>query len=235
MRSVGQVIGDYDNPNSLGSKLRARRSGPLRRMIEIIHEREGEVSVLDVGGIDYYWNVFPDEFYHANRVRITLLNLPKDMRQVEKPWLFTAVEGNGCSLPYADDAFDICHSNSVIEHVGNWQNKLDFAREVQRVAPNYIHQTPNYLFPWEPHLSGPFLHWLPAPMLAAISFYRGTGWHGKAKDMTEAMSFVEHASMLTHRQFAFLFPKARIVKEKFLGLSKSFTAMRYGSSAAGKL
>ena len=95
----------------------------------------------------YYWTLFPEEFYRRHNVRITLTNLPKDIRPVERPWLIEAHINDGCALPYEHNEFDICHSNSVVEHVGDWSRKTAYSREVRRVAPHYFHQTPNFWFP----------------------------------------------------------------------------------------
>jgi len=223
--TLAQRIGNYDNPNSLGSKFRLRRSKPLRDMIERIFAEKGAVSILDVGGMEYYWNLFPPEFLASHKVRIMLLNLPDDLRPVARPEFLETHEGDGCALPFSDRHFDICHSNSVIEHVGNWRRKVEFAREVTRVAQHYFHQTPNFWFPWEPHFGMPIYHWLPEPIQLQIACKRKLGWTPAASNITDGMEVVEHASMLNRRMVSYLFPDAQIFQERFLGLTKSFIAM----------
>lgn len=226
MRSIGQIIGDYDNPNSLGSKFRRRRSAPLRRMIEAVYAEKGAVRILDVGGMEYYCDMLGADYLAQHKVSIDLLNLKDDIRPVKNPEFFRAIEGNGCELPFPDNAYDICHSNSVIEHVGNWHNKLSFARETTRVAPRYFHQTPNFWFPWEPHQSMAFFHWLPAPMQLWIARHHRLGWaNSKAQTVTDGMWAVEHASMLDRTMVDSLFPNAKIIVEHFVGLPKSFVAI----------
>ena len=228
MRRIGQIIGDYDNPNSLGSRFRMRRSAPLRRLIETVFAEKGRVRILDVGGMEYYWDMLGHDYLEKHQVRIDLLNLEGDIRPVKNPAFFNVVEGNGCHLPFPDAAYDICHSNSVIEHVGNWQAKVAFAKETTRVAPRYFHQTPNFWFPWEPHMSMAFYHWMPAPVQLWIARNYRLGWSKtRAETVTDGMWAVEHASMLNRAMFDSLFPKAEIIVEHFVGLPKSFVAARY--------
>ncbi len=225
MRRIGQIIGDYDNPNSLGSRFRARRSAPLRRLIETVHAEKGGVRILDVGGMEYYWEMLGEAYLARHNVHIDLLNLKGDIRPIKNEQRFNAVEGDGCDLPFADNSYDICHSNSVIEHVGNWHNKVAFARETTRVAPHYFHQTPNFWFPWEPHQSMAFYHWLPAPMQLGIARNYRLGWaKSKAETVTDGMWAVEHASMLDRAMFDSLFPNAKIIVERLVGYPKSFVA-----------
>jgi len=63
-------------------------------------------------------------------------------------------------LPFADGAFDLAYSSSVIEHVAP-DRRAAFAREVRRVARGWWIQTPAFSFPVEPHALLPFAHWLP--------------------------------------------------------------------------
>ena len=211
---------------SLGPKFLQRRSGPLRDMILRVHRQRGAVSILDVGGLEAYWDIFPVEFLQEHRVRIVLLNLEPDTLPIKQPEVFSASVGDGCALTFSDGSFDICHSNSVIEHVGNWRRKTAFAREVSRVAPCYFVQTPNFWFPWEPHFSMPFFHWLPEPVRLWLAFHKSLAWTKRVATIDAGMEVVEHASLLTRPMMAHLFPDGRIISEKLGGITKSFIAVR---------
>jgi hypothetical protein len=224
--TLAQIIGDYDNPNSLGSRFRRQRSAPLRAMIEQVFAERDKVSILDVGGTEYYWKIFPLDFLQTHRVNIVLLNLGADLKPVNHSEMVQVIEGDGCALQFADDDFDICHSNSVIEHVGSWNRKVAYAREVTRVAPRYFHQTPSFWFPWEPHFGMPIYHWLPEPMRLAIACRRKLGWTMPATSVDDGMQTVEHASLLDRRMFSYLFPDAKIISERLVGLTKSFIAIK---------
>ncbi len=223
---IEKIIGNYDDAQSLGSRFRRRRFAPLLKTIERISAAKGSVSILDIGGMERYWNIVPADDLARLNVKITLLNLPDDVKAPTRPDIFTAVEGDGRTLPFADGAFDISHSNSVIEHVFGWQQKKTYAHEAMRMADVWFHQTPNYWFPWEPHYGLPIFHWLPEPIRIAITLRRPLGWTPKSKDVGEAMGVMEYATLLTRAQFAFLFPGATVVDERFLGIVKSFVAMK---------
>ena len=66
-------------------------------------------------------------------------------------------------LPFADDAFDLAYSNSVVEHVDPVR-RARFAAELRRVARGWYVQTPAIAFPLDPHSLLPFAHWLPVAL-----------------------------------------------------------------------
>jgi hypothetical protein len=218
------------DPQSFTSRIRRRRLGPLTRLIEACRRRHGRVRILDLGGTEEYWGLLPETFLDANGVEVTLLNVPG---AVPPPagGRFRFVEGDACHLPeYPDGAFHIVHSNSVIEHVGDWRRMVSFAREVRRLAPSYFVQTPNFWFPIEPHWMMPVFHWLPAPVRVRM-FMRFSLGHAKRCDtVDEAIQLVEHARLLDRRMFTYLFPDAEHITERLLGMSKSLLAVREGGA-----
>jgi hypothetical protein len=116
---MSRTLIDYDNPSSLASRLRRKRSYLIRRMIEGAHSRYGKCEILDLGGTFKYWNIIPEEFLGRYNVHITLLNVA-DAEVVAPFGRFSCTIGDACDLGrYADGQFDLVHSNSVIEHVGS--------------------------------------------------------------------------------------------------------------------
>ena len=149
------------------NRFRRRRTERFLRVVDPILARKGEAHILDVGGTVGYWRTL-QSLLGDRKLRFTLVNLDVEPRD-EGP--FAIRPGNACAMPeYADDNFDIVHSNSVIEHVGHWREMRAMANEVRRLAPTYFLQTPNIGFPIEAHFSLPFIHWLPEHMRAAILF-----------------------------------------------------------------
>src|SRR5690349_18318820 len=113
-----------------------------------------ETRILDVGGTPFNWSLLDV------RPRVTIINMPRAREAFDEQ--FTSVFADGRDLPFRDQSFDIVFSNSVIEHVGDGESQRRFAAEIARVGRAYWVQTPNRLFPVEPHLLTPFLHFLPA-------------------------------------------------------------------------
>ena len=87
---------DYRDPQSLGSKLRAKRVGPLLELISNVSGEKDVVQILDVGGTRNYWNIVPEAFLVEHRVRVTLLNLP-GIGQESNQGCFSHLAGDGCS------------------------------------------------------------------------------------------------------------------------------------------
>jgi hypothetical protein len=138
-----------------------------------------------------------------------------------------SIEADGCDLgSLADLPFQIAHSNSVIEHVGDWERMVAFAEEIARVAPMYYVQTPNYWFPVEPHSMTPFFHWLPRTVRVWLVLHFRLGQWRRAETKDEALRTVESARLLDRRAFQTLFKTAHIATERFFGLPKSLIALK---------
>lgn len=226
------ALQDAADPNSLSSRFRRARARRVQTLIEAAHAERGEARIIDLGGEPDYWlRVFDRELLEGCKVRITLVN-PQRF-EVDDP-LFDPVVGDACRLSgHADLSFDIVHSNSVIEHVGDWGRMEAFATEVRRLAPRYYVQTPYFWFPIEPHFSSPFFHWRSEQARARLLMKRRHGFAARARDLGQAMRDVQHARLLDKQQFRFLFPDAEHIDEKAAGLTKSLIAVRSGEIGRG--
>lgn len=218
------ALQDLNDPNSLVSRMRRARAKRIVDLISKIFKDRGEVRILDLGGEPDYWRLFDRSFLEASKVHITTVN-PLSFA-VEDP-MFLALEGDACAMPqWKDNAFDLVHSNSVVEHVGDWPRMEAFAAETRRLAPRYYVQTPYFWFPIEPHFSSPFFHWRSEQSRAKALLKRRHGFAERAPDMGEAMRGVQHARLLDKAQFKYLFPDATHYDERFGGLTKSLIAVR---------
>jgi hypothetical protein len=188
--------------------------------------------ILDVGGTPEIWALLP----LPEAAHVVLLNMPRaDARRdlsSRDPGAagLEYVHGDGCHLPFADRAFDIVFSNSVIEHVGGADAQARFAREVARAGRGYWVQTPNRYFPIETHLLTPIVHLLPRNWRAFI-VRRFTVWQWIQRPAADEKRFyIEHfisdIRLLTADDMRRLFPGAVIVRERFLMFTKSLIAYR---------
>ncbi|HSZ92337.1 MAG TPA: methyltransferase domain-containing protein [Acetobacteraceae bacterium] len=225
--SIVSRLARYDDPNSLASRMRRKRSVRIRQLIEATYAEERECRILDIGGEARYWRLFDDDFLRQHGVAITLLNHTDEyVGNAPDPSLFTIVLGDGCRLPFPDKAFAIAHSNSVIEHVGDWKRKIAFAAETRRVARRYYVQMPAFSFPIEPHYGMPFFHWLPEPARIWMLQHFALGHYPRLPDLLDAVRCHEDVRLISRQQFTFLFPDAAIEQERVMGLTKSLMAVR---------
>ncbi len=205
--------------------MRKRRSQLLLPMILEVFREKGEVEIIDVGGTRAYWNIIPVDLLRAQNVKITIVNFPDTEMIFDDP-LFSFVAGDGRDLSNFDDnAFDIAHSNSVLEHVGNWEDMRRFAGEIARVGRKYFVQTPSFWFPIEPHCMTPFFHWLPVSIRIQLVLRFELGHWKKATNRSEAKGIVESAQLLTVKKMQAIFPDA-IIHTEWLLFPKSHMAIR---------
>lgn len=227
---LGSWFSNYDMQKSLGSRLRKQRIAPLKQLIEEVYESEGTVNIIDLGGTEQYWGIFPKQYLTEFNVKVTIVNLAYRSKP-EDHGPFTFVEADACDLQIYDDlSFHITHSNSVVEHVGDWERMKKFAKESSRISRHYFIQTPNYWFPMEPHFVTPFFQWLPKPTKVWLVMNFQLGHLERAETVDDAMRTVEGTRLLNKKMFRELFPDANISTEWFLGLPKSFIAVKRSDS-----
>lgn len=175
------------------------------------------LAILDVGGTQEFWEQM--EFI-CNDVEVVLYNLFPIV--ITRPGL-SSKRGDARDMhDFGQQAFDIVFSNSVIEHVGSYEQQRQMADEVRRVGKRYCVQTPNRYFPVEPHVLLPFFQFLPFGLQVFILSHFSTPWGWKLASRQEAISYLKGIRLLTEKELRSLFPEARIYREKFLGLTKSF-------------
>jgi hypothetical protein len=224
--TLAKVLTNYDSQKSLASRLRAKRIAVFLKIIEDVHNEYGYVNIIDIGGTEAYWNMVPMQYFDKHNVRITIVNLPRYTTQKDHG-LFKFRAADACDLStFRDKSFHIAHSNSVVEHVGDWGRMIQFANELSRVSQKYFVQTPNYWFPIEPHCLTPFFHWLPKRIKIWLVSHFQLGHWRRAATLEDAARLVESARLLKKKMLQDLFMDAEIVTERFLWLHKSFIAVK---------
>jgi len=174
--------------------------------------------LLDIGGTVQFW-----QGQHFGVGQITVLNLHP---QNPADGILTKV-GDGCDTGEPAASYDIAFSNSVIEHVGAWENQRRMAKEIRKVGKAVWVQTPAFECPLEPHYLAPFIHWLPKSVQKRwIRWVTPMGWISKPSQQT-INDMVDTTRLLTRTEMTELFPDCEILTERLLGvIPKSYIAMR---------
>jgi len=198
---------------------RGFRRRRMRAFAETFRPHAG-TAILDVGGTPLNWSLLGCDS------DLTLLNLALPEGFETLPGNYSFVVGDAIDLEFEDGAFDIAFSNSLIEHLETPERQRAFAREIRRVARAVWVQTPARSFPFEPHLLAPFIHWLPPRWQKRLARYF-TGWGLISRPSRERVArVVDEIRLLGHADMRDLFPDCEIRRERFLGLTKAYVAVR---------
>lgn len=215
-----KLIYDHTSSTSLATKLRLKRFTLLKSLFASL-PNSATIRILDVGGTQNFWDksVVLSEL---GDVEITLMNVREF--QVTAPNI-RSIAGDARDMKqFSHKEFDVVFSNSVIEHVGSYEDQRRMANEIKRVGKRYFVQTPNLYFPIEPHFVFPFFQFLPQSVKVWLISHFALGWYGKVTDIEKANELASEIRLLSKKEFINLFANAKIVEEKFLGLTKSFIA-----------
>ena len=219
MSIINDLFASSDNPKSLGAKFRAKRIQKFEKLFFRNFNPEKSITILDVGGTDYFWK--ESQIPNIPGVRITLLNL--HLEKTTHPHIDSIIGDATDMRDFEDGKFDLIFSNSVIEHLYTLENQLKMAREIQRVGRKYFIQTPNKYFPVEAHYAIPLAQYLPKKflyfLLTKTKVSRFQRWEPHA-----AQQYLDEIRLLNKTEMAQLFPQSKLLKEKVMGMTKSLTA-----------
>jgi SAM-dependent methyltransferase len=193
--------------------LRHFRAGRMKRFSELFHIT-AETRVLDLGGGPSNWLLVPV------RPRLTIVNKDESMSKVAGA---VPVIADACDTRLPSKSFDVVFSNSVIEHVGDRERQRQFAQECMRCGHGFFVQTPNRWFPVDPHTFLPFAHWLPKKIFNRLMWLSPRFLITRPGPL-ELPDFL-NMRLLSKGDLQELFPGARIIQERFLGISKSLIAV----------
>jgi len=179
-----------------------------------------DTTILDVGYTEKEFSPTDNyiEKHYPYPENITALGVSECDEFCHRYPKVRALTYDGVSFPFADRSFDVCWSNAVIEHVGNYEQQLHFLRENVRVSRIAFVTTPNRLFPIEVHTRTPILHMLPKRVFDA--FLRGTGRGWAAGD---------YMHLLSERQLRRLLDRAgarySVIQNGLAGFTLDFAVM----------
>jgi len=210
-------IADNSNPESYSNKLRKRRFNIFLNQLNSIYKNN--ISILDVGGTYEFWELL--KFPLDGRYSLSILN--KRIKNKKHTDLIQYIESDATAMDeITNNSFDIVFSNSVIEHVGNFEKQKSMAKEIRRISSRYFIQTPNKYFPIEPHFLFPFFQFLPRFIKAFLIRHFNLGWYNKVNNVKKSYEVADEIRLLSKKELTKLFPEATIYNEKVFGLIKSF-------------
>ncbi|RBP51687.1 hypothetical protein [Arenicella xantha] len=219
MKSENSHAGSY------ASKFRRRRMEKLASLIEI--KKLQGVSVLDIGGTKNFWEMNLEYLPKGAISEIDIVNLPpQDNAEFDLNGVMLRFYGGDAldEASFRKQNYDLVHSNSVIEHVGNLSSQKRMSESIQRLGTFYWVQSPAKAFPLEPHFYVPFFAYLPLSLRAALLRRFNLGFHKREPDWLQSRITCEDTRLLTLREYKCLFPQAEILSEKVAFFTKSYTA-----------
>lgn len=217
MKHFRNYVADYTSTKSLALRMRKKRFALFMKLLAVVPK---PITILDVGGTQQFWEMMG--FTDFELTKITILNL--EMPDTRHP-NFIGQVGDGTNLSsIADQFYNVVFSNSVIEHVGGYDQQRSMAREIMRVGERYFVQTPNFYFPFEPHYLFPGFHWLPMRIKVWLLTSFDLGHIKRIADPQKAGKQIESIRLLKKDELRTLFPSSISYEEKLFGLTKSFVA-----------
>lgn len=211
-------LSDNARAESLANQLRKKR---FRLFRQFIADLPRPVRIIDIGGTEDFWKQMGCT--DPKDVSVTIINITPTLTTLPN---FYGAYGDARALSqFGDHEFDVAFSNSVIEHVGSFADQRQMAQETRRVAKRYFVQTPNFLFPIEPHFLFPGFQFLPRSVRILLIQKFSLGWVSRAPLRSDAENVIDHVRLLTKGELQNLFPNGKIAAERILGFAKSYTAM----------
>ena len=203
-------------PGNLSSKLRRKRFQVFNDCLKNTEMKNPRI--LDIGGYSKYWDQLND--YFNSKYSPVLVNISKDWIEDSK---YSSIVGDGKSLDFIKDkSFDVAYSNSVIEHMPNFEDQQKMIKNIKRVAKYYFIQTPAFISPLEPHFLFPFFHWLPIKWRVWLVRHFDLGWFKKTKDINGAKNLVESIRILKKKELKSIDIWAKIYFERVILIPKSY-------------
>lgn len=196
------------------------RTKRLRRFVSAYPDL-GSLSVLDIGGRPYIWNLLKEK-YNIIPMKLVLYNTEDDNQMIHQRD-FNVQIGDGRSMAFDDSSFDLVFSNSVIEHVGSFHDMQKFGSECMRVGKEVYIQTPCKYFFVEPHLVAFFIHYLPRNLYRKLSFL-SLRYISLRRNKLQFYKIFDGIRLLNEAEFRSLFPNMEINFERFLLFKKSMIA-----------
>jgi len=205
---------NQNNPDSISNMQRQKR---FNVFVEFSKQFNSPVKIIDIGGSDYYWKNLLEKM--PGGLKVTILNVEKQKPEAG----FEYICHDARNLDFIrDKEYDIVYSNSMIEHLEDFDSQKNLAGEIMRIGKKYFVQTPNFYFPVEPHFLFPFFQFLPENIKVKLAMKHNLGWYQKQSNLQDAEKLVNSIRLLKKNELLALFPDGIILKEKYFMFTKSF-------------
>ena len=181
------------------NNFRKKRFAQFINLLEV----DNKSRIIDFGGLPYDWISigFSGEVLCVSMSRIK-----------EGEWGEGNIQYKRMNLlenTFKDNEFDICYSNSLIEHVGI-ENQQKIANEIMRISNKYWVQVPYRYFLLEPHYRFPFFHELPLKLKHLIA----RKWTPYFVKKNYYLDEVDSMYLPKYDEYKKLFNNGRVIKEK---------------------
>ncbi len=191
----------------------------------------GRIRIIDLGGTADFW-----ENWGLAKQPLTEVTLVNDHHQdktheneaIRLPNI-RQLSADVLTLSATDLAqYDVIFSNSLIEHLPGPNSQRQLAQAIIDSGKPYFLQTPNKRSPVDPHFPRPYVPFFaayPRPLQARLLSWSALGSGEAAPSYEAALVRLANYHPLTTRGVRQLFPQARIVVERPLGVPMSIVAM----------
>ena len=199
------------------------RKNRFARFLQELSPKAGE-RIVDLGGEPEFWKAATIK-YEVHCINLDKIDYDADEYEVN---LRTSA-GDCCELiDEQSNSYDLVFSNSVIEHVGDFDRQKKFADTALRLGKKLWIQTPARCFPIEPHWFALFIHWFPKKYQYSLFrlFALRQRLAGVKLTESEVKAQVDDVRLMTKRELKKIFPKCKIITERFLFIPKSYIVIR---------
>ena len=210
---------------------RYTREKRLERFNAFVKGVSGQIRLIDLGGTVKFWEDWG--LAKQPRLDVTIVNdhhIDKDHEHdaLSLPNIHR-LQADVLTLSATDLAkYDVIFSNSLIEHLPGPEAQRQLAQAIIDSGRPYFMQTPNKRSPVDPHFPRPYVPFFaayPRPLQARLLSWSALGSGSAAPSYAAALERLSNYYPLTTRGVRQLFPQARIVMERPLGVPMSIIAM----------
>jgi len=210
---------------------RFTRQQRLKLFNEFMRGVAGRISLIDLGGTVKFWENWGLE--KNPLLDVTLVNNhDRDKAHANDPITLPNIRrlnADVLTLSAADFAkYDVIFSNSLIEHLPGRDLQRQLASAIIDSGRPYFLQTPNKRSPLDPHFPRayvPFFATYPRAVQARLLSWSALGSSSASPTYGAALTRLQNYFPLTTSDVRQLFPQARIVVERPLGVPISIVAM----------